>query len=91
MQDEQRVREMQDQLARGLSAAEAARMARRAAPFDLAYPVLVTPPFGTEPSAGEPSATEADAAMSHYRALARALDAYDESDAQHVLDTMLRS
>ena len=28
--------------------------------------------------------------MSHYRALQRALDAYDESDAQHVLDTMLR-
>jgi DNA-binding transcriptional MerR regulator len=79
-QDELRVRAMQDQLARGLSAAEAARVARRGAPTEPAY----------RPPVHGPRPTEAGAAMSHYPALQRALDAYDESDAQHVLDTMLR-
>ena len=85
VQDELRVRSMQDQLARGLSAAEAARVARRDAPTDTAYPLLTT-----QPTVTAPNPTEADPAMSHYRALEQALDAYDESDAQHVLDTMLR-
>ena len=77
VQDELRVRSMQDQLARGLSAAEAARVApaRR--------PTRSEPPDGPRPA-------ETDAAMRHYRALRRALDAYDDTDAQHVLDTMLR-
>jgi methanogenic corrinoid protein MtbC1 len=75
---------MQDQLARGLSAAEAARVARQAAPTGTAYPLV------THPTVDELSPAEAPAAMNHYRALQRALDAYDESDAQHVLDTMLR-
>ncbi len=79
-QDELRVRAMQDQLARGLSAAEAAQVARRAMPTEPAYRPLVD----------GPRPTAAGAAMSHYRALQRALDEYDESDAQHVLDTMLR-
>jgi DNA-binding transcriptional MerR regulator len=84
-QDEHRVRAMQDQLARGLSAAEAARVARRDAPTDAAYRLLAT-----QPTVSAPNPTEADAAMNHYRPLERALDAYDESDAQHALDTMLR-
>ena len=83
-QDELRVRAMQDQLARGLSAAEAARVARQAAPTGTAYPLV------THPTVDELSPAEAGAAMNHYRAMQRALDAYDESDAQHVLDTMLR-
>jgi MerR family transcriptional regulator, light-induced transcriptional regulator len=81
--DELRVRAMQDQLARGLSAAEAARAARGAAPGDASG---VPGPEGWT----EPTAAESDAAMRHYPALRRALDAYDESDAQHVFDTMLR-
>jgi DNA-binding transcriptional MerR regulator len=84
-QDELRVRAMQDQLARGLSAAEAARVARRAAPSDDAYP---SP--GAPTAELEPTAEESDTAMRLYRALERALDTYDESDAQHVVDTMLR-
>ena len=73
VQDELRVRSMQAQLARGLSAAEAARVARRAAPAER-----------------EPTPVETDAAMRHYRALRQALDAYDDTDAQRVFDTMLR-
>ena len=84
-QDELRVRAMQDQLARGLSAAEAARVARRAAPSDDAYP---SP--GAPTAELEPTAEESDTAMRLYRVLERALDTYDESDAQHVVDTMLR-
>src|SRR6478735_171648 len=38
IQDELRIRAMQAQLARGLSAAEAAHVARRAGPDDTAYP-----------------------------------------------------
>jgi DNA-binding transcriptional MerR regulator len=77
-QDEQRVRAMQDQLARGLSAAEAARAASQGAPT-------------TEPSdAYARSVAESDATMRHYRALLGALDAYDESGAQQVFDAMLR-
>ncbi len=79
-QDELRIRAMQDQLARGLSAAEAARVARRAAPAEPAYRAVDL----------ELTPTETDAAMPHYRALQRALDAYDETAAQHVFDTMLR-
>jgi DNA-binding transcriptional MerR regulator len=81
--DELRVRAMQDQLARGLSAAEAARAARGATPGDASG---VPGPEGWT----EPTAAESDAAIRHYPALRRALDAYDESDAQHVFDTMLR-
>jgi DNA-binding transcriptional MerR regulator len=83
-QDELRVRAMQDQLARGLSAAEAARVARQVAPAGPAYPQV------TRPAVGEPSPAEGGMAMSHYRALQQALDAYDESDAHDLLDTMLR-
>jgi MerR family transcriptional regulator, light-induced transcriptional regulator len=79
-QDELRIRAMQHQLAGGLSAAEAARVARSATPTEPAY----------EPNAAESSAAETDTAIRHYRALRRALDAYDESGAQHVLDTMVR-
>ena len=72
---------MQDQLARGLSAAEAAGWHdARAVRSRIPGPRHTTVRH-PEPSAGESSATETDAAMSHYRALARALDAYDESDA----------
>ena len=85
-QDELRVRAMQDQLARGLSAAEAARVARRAAPFGAAYPSSDRPPA----SDGELPPEESDRVMRLYRSLERALDAYDESDAQHLVDTMLR-
>ncbi|MEP6650475.1 MAG: cobalamin B12-binding domain-containing protein [Lapillicoccus sp.] len=74
-QDEQRIRAMQAELAHGLSAAEAARVARRAPVGEPAYPI---------------SAADPGAAMRHYRALQRALDAYDEPDAQHVFDRMLR-
>jgi DNA-binding transcriptional MerR regulator len=84
-QDELRVRAMQDQLARGLSAAEAARVARRAAPSDDAYSSS-----DARATDREPTAEESDTAMRLYRALERALDTYDESDAQHVVDTMLR-
>ena len=85
-QDEVRVRAMQDQLARGLSAAEAARAARRAAPSDGAYTTT-----GRPTAAGrEPTQQESDTVMRLYGALQRALDSYDESDAQHVVDTMLR-
>jgi DNA-binding transcriptional MerR regulator len=79
-QDELRIRAMQHQLAGGLSAAEAARVARSATPTEPAY----------EPNAAETSAAETDTAIRHYRALRRALDAYDESGAQQVLDTMVR-
>lgn len=79
-QDELRIRAMQDQLARGLSAAEAARVARRAAPAEPAYRAVDL----------ELTPTETDAAMRHYRALQGALDAYDETAAQQVFDTMLR-
>ena len=82
--DELRVRAMQDQLAGGLSAAQAAGVARQAAPAERAYPPA------TRPVPGEPGPTEAGAAMSHYRALERALDVYDESAAQQAFDTMLR-
>ncbi len=96
IQDELRIRAMQAQLARGLSAAEAAHVARRAGPDDTAYPT--SPGDGPAPTRDgvhplpdpEPTPAEVDAAMRHYRALQRALDAYDESDAQHVVDTMLR-
>ena len=81
-QDELRIRAMQDQLARGLSAAEAARVARGAAPAEPAYPISTRP--------GAPPSAETDAAMRHYRALQQALDAYDDTDAQRVFDTMLR-
>ncbi|HEU4331435.1 MAG TPA: cobalamin B12-binding domain-containing protein [Lapillicoccus sp.] len=85
-QDELRVRAMQDQLTRGLSAAEAARVARRAAPSSAAYPST-----GRRSAAGQdPTLEESDTAMRLYRALERALDTYDESDAQHLVDTMLR-
>jgi DNA-binding transcriptional MerR regulator len=77
-QDELRVRAMQDQLARGLSAAEAARAAGRA------------PQTQATSDAYGRSVAEWDAAMRHYRALRRALDAYDESGAQQVFDAMLR-
>ena len=83
--DELRVRAMQDQLARGLSAAEAARVARRAAPSAAPYPSSDGPPADRRPTA-----EESDTAMRLYRSLERALDTYDESDAQHVVDTMLR-
>lgn len=83
-QDELRVRAMQDQLAGGLSAAQAARVARQAAPAERAYPPV------TRPGAGEPGPTEAGEAISHYPALERALDAYDESEAQQAFDAMLR-
>jgi MerR family transcriptional regulator, light-induced transcriptional regulator len=76
-QDEQRIRVMQDQLARGLSAAEAARVARRPGSGDDAY--LVAPPDD-----------DPDAAKRHYHALRKALDAYDDSGAQQVVDQMLR-
>jgi DNA-binding transcriptional MerR regulator len=76
IQDEQRIRVMQDQLARGLSAAEAARVARRPGSGDDAY--LVAPP------------DDPDAAKRHYHALRNALDAYDDSGAQQVVDQMLR-
>ena len=79
-QDELRIRAMQDELTRGLSAAEAARVARRAAPAAPAYP----------PVDQESTPSDTDAAMRHYLALQRALDAYDEPGAQHVFDTMLR-
>lgn len=81
-QDELRVRAMQDQLTRGLSAAEAARVARRAAPSGAAYSSTGRP--------ADPTPEESDTAMRLYRALERALDTYDESDAQHLVDTMLR-
>src|SRR3954468_3135579 len=74
-QDELRVRAMQDQLARGLSAAEAARAARTGAPV--------------QDGSIEPTA-QSEAVMRHYHALRRALDAYDESGAQDVFDTVLR-
>jgi DNA-binding transcriptional MerR regulator len=76
-QDEQRIRAMQDQLARGMSAAEAARVARRPGSADDAYSVSLPD-------------EDPDAAMEHYRALQEALEAYDESGAQLVLDRMLR-
>jgi MerR family transcriptional regulator, light-induced transcriptional regulator len=92
--DELRVRAMQDQLGRGLSAAEAARVARRAAP-------PASPPGGTtgltqvRPAArtgrDEPAPDDSDAVLHYGRALQRALDSYDETDAHHVFDTMLRS
>jgi MerR family transcriptional regulator, light-induced transcriptional regulator len=85
-EDELRVRAMQDQLARGLSAAEAARAARRAAPSAAAYPSSGSPSGADR----EPTPDESDTAMRLYHALQRALDTYDESDAQHVVDTMLR-
>jgi DNA-binding transcriptional MerR regulator len=94
--DEVRVRAMQDELARGLSAAEAARVARRAAPADDAYPTLPADPGPATPGGLRPvpdhelAPDESDTAMRHYHALQRALDAYDESEAQHVFDTMLR-
>jgi DNA-binding transcriptional MerR regulator len=75
--DEHRVRVMQDQLARGLSAAEAARVARRAGSADDAYPMPVPD-------------DDPDAAQRHYRDLQHALEAYDESGAQLVFDRMLR-
>jgi DNA-binding transcriptional MerR regulator len=75
-QDEQRVRVMQDQLARGLSAAEAARVARRRGSGDDAYSVVAR--------------DDPEAATRHYRALRDALDTYDESGAQLVVDRMLR-
>lgn len=94
-QDEVRVRAMQDQLSRGLSAAEAARVTRHAAPR-----ATFADGTGGIPRAGsdrtfstglaEPRPDESDVAMHHYRALQRALDAYDETDAQHVFETMLR-
>ena len=92
-QDEVRVRAMQDQLSRGLSAAEAARVARQAAPRTALAGNGGTPrstPGGAETGLDEPPADETDAAMVFYRSLQRALDAYDEADAQHVFDTMLR-
>jgi DNA-binding transcriptional MerR regulator len=78
--DVQRNRTMQDQLGQGLSAAEAARVARRPAPAEPAYPHVDR----------SPTSAETDAAMRHYAALRRALDAYDETGAQEVFDTMLR-
>ena len=93
-QDEVRVRAMQSQLHRGLSAAEAARVARQAAPR-----ASVDGPSGQPRSTGDgaagtgladPRPDEPDIAVHHYHALQRALDAYDETDAQHVFDTMLR-
>ena len=94
-QDEVRVRAMQDQLSRGLSAAEAARVTRHAAPrTPLTEGTEGLPSVTADrgPGAGmdEPRVDETDAAMRHYRALQHALDAYDETDAQHVFDTMLR-
>jgi len=77
-QDEHRVRAMLDQLDRGLSAAEAARVACRRGPTDDAYPVAAR------------DDDDSDAARRHYRALRNALDAYDESGAQLVFDRMLR-
>jgi DNA-binding transcriptional MerR regulator len=77
-QDEHRVRAMLDQLDRGLSAAEAARVACRRGPTDDAYPVAAR------------DDDDPDAARRHYRALRNALDAYDESGAQLVFDRMLR-
>jgi DNA-binding transcriptional MerR regulator len=74
--DEQRVRAMQDQLARGLAAAEAARVAREE--------TVGGPAYETQSDA------DTDTVMRHYRALRRALDAYDESAAQQALDTALR-
>src|SRR5215203_1185051 len=56
-QDELRVRAMQDQLAGGLSAAQAARVARQAAPAEREY-LPATRPVG-----GERGPTESDAAM----------------------------
>ena len=76
-QDEQRIRAMLDQLAQGLSAAEAARVACRPGSADDAYAVTVPD-------------EDPDAAKRHYRALQHALDAYDESGAQLVVDRMLR-
>ena len=77
-QDEHRVRAMLDQLDRGLSAAEAARVACRRGPTDDAYPVAAR------------DDDDPDAARRHYRAMRNALDAYDESGAQLVFDRMLR-
>ncbi len=76
-EDEHRIRVMQDQLARGLSPAEAARVARRRESAADAYLV----PFSED---------DPDAAQPHYRALQEALEAYDEPGAQVVFDRMLR-
>jgi MerR family transcriptional regulator, light-induced transcriptional regulator len=74
--DEHRVRSMREQLAQGLSAAEAARAARRLQ--------------GERPAADTGRAEGSDATSEHYRALEQALDAYDEVGAQQVFDTMFR-
>ncbi len=99
--DEHRVRSMQEHLAQGLSAAEAARAARlrqgETVTGDVGHPVLATvreirlttnAPAPAVPNPGLPG--DPDATMHHFLALEQALDAYDEAGAQQVFDAMFR-
>jgi DNA-binding transcriptional MerR regulator len=93
--DEQRVRSMREQLAQGLSAAEAARAARRPRGEALGTdaqdnsPVLATT-IDLQPGTDTGRAAGVDPAAEHSRALERALDAYDEVGAEQAFDTMFR-
>jgi DNA-binding transcriptional MerR regulator len=82
--DEERIRRMQDYLARGLATAEAARLAVDAAAYgpeaDTATPVALAP----ETTAAAPLPLQEAAA-----ALAGALDRFDEEQAHAVLDQLL--
>jgi MerR family transcriptional regulator, light-induced transcriptional regulator len=77
--DERRIRRMLQHLEQGLSAAEAARLAR-ADP-----PVRLDPAAGTDDESGAPTA----AALGEQ--LRRALDRFDDVDAHSVLDRLLGS
>jgi DNA-binding transcriptional MerR regulator len=82
--DEERIRRMREYLARGVAAAEAARLAVDAetpGPSDnAATPAVLAP----EKTAAAPSPLQADA-----RELAAALDRFDEEQAHAVLDRLL--
>jgi DNA-binding transcriptional MerR regulator len=82
--DEERIRRMKEYLARGVAAAEAARLAVRAEPprpgTDTTTPAIPAPETTTDP----PPLLQAAA-----RELAGALDRFDEEQAHAVLDRLL--
>jgi MerR family transcriptional regulator, light-induced transcriptional regulator len=82
--DEERIRRMREYLARGVAAAEAARLAADAEPprpgAEITTPVVLAP----ETTAAAPAPLQAAA-----RELAGALDRFDEEQAHAVLDRLL--